>query len=214
MINLRILIDVDDVLEDLSTQWVQWLDEKYGLSVKPEDIVSWDMHEFFPTLTDSELYSPLHSKRFWNEMTPKDGAVEYVKRLKDDGHDVVIVTASHPDTVPKKMGKFLFKYFPYISFKDVIITSRKQMISGDVLIDDAPHNLVGGCYMKILMTANHNRSYDAESNMMIRVNDWKEAYDAINRLDVIYNSIKKRGCKNGSTIFNRLSSVLRPKRKA
>ena len=42
-------------------------------------------------------------------------------------------------------------------------------------IGDGIHNLESGEYVKILMTAPHNRGYDAESNGMIRVNNRKEA---------------------------------------
>ena len=51
-----------------------------------------------------------------------------------------------------------------------------------MLIDDGIHNLEGGEYIKILMTAPHNRSYDAEGNGMIRVNSWKEIEKVIDGL--------------------------------
>lgn len=100
----------------------------------------------------------------WKRVTPLPGAVEYLKRLIDDGHKVVIVTASHQNTVAMKLNNVLFRYFPYLTTSDVIITSQKQLVCGDVMIDDAPHNLVGGNYYGILVTAPHNRAYDAESN--------------------------------------------------
>ena len=55
------------------------------------------------------------------------------------------------------------------------MTRRKQLIRGDVLIDDGIHNLEGGAYKKILFTAPHNRHYDAEAHGMTRVNNWEEA---------------------------------------
>lgn len=61
----------------------------------------------------------------------------------------------------------------------MIITANKQMIRGDVLIDDGVHNLEGGSYKKILMTAPHNRNYDAEANGMIRVSNWTEIEKSI-----------------------------------
>ncbi|MBO5639771.1 MAG: hypothetical protein J5916_07690 [Oscillospiraceae bacterium] len=64
----------------------------------------------------------------------------------------------------------------------MIITSRKQLIRGDVLIDDGIHNLEGGAYIKILMTAPHNRNYDAEANGMIRAHHWAEIEEIIRRL--------------------------------
>lgn len=55
------------------------------------------------------------------------------------------------------------------------------MIKADYLIDDGVHNLENGNFIKILMSAPHNRTYDAESNGMIRVNNWKEIYEIINK---------------------------------
>ena len=77
----------------------------------------------------------------------------------------------------------LFKYFPFLSWDQVIVTTRKQMIRGDVLIDDGIHNLEGGQYKKVLMTAPHNIHYDAEAHGMVRVNSWKEIEQVIDRLN-------------------------------
>lgn len=80
------------------------------------------------------------------------------------------------------MERVLFKYFPFLTWNDVIITSHKQLVNGDVLIDDGTHNLEGGNYFKILMTAQHNKKYDAEANGMLRVETWAEVYSAITLL--------------------------------
>ena len=53
------------------------------------------------------------------------------------------------------------------------------MIKGDILIDDAVHNHIGGDYRKFLMNAPHNEKYDADANGMIRVSSWKEIYELI-----------------------------------
>ena len=79
-----------------------------------------------------------------------------------------------PGHVDEKMREVLFRYFPFLSWDQVIITSRKQMIRGDVLIDDGIHNLEGGEYKKILFTAPYNRHYDAEANGMARVDSWDQ----------------------------------------
>ena len=71
------------------------------------------------------------------------------------------------------------KYFPYIDWNHVIVTSNKAMIKGDILIDDGIHNLLGGDYFKILMSLPHNRYFDAEKNGMIRAGNWKEVVDIV-----------------------------------
>ena len=94
----------------------------------------------------------------------------------EDGHDVLIVTASTYVTIRAKAEKVLFKYFPFLTWDDVIVTSRKQLINGDVLIDDGVHNHYGGSYRKILMDAIHNRGIDASVLGSVRVMNWDEAY--------------------------------------
>jgi 5'(3')-deoxyribonucleotidase len=80
------------------------------------------------------------------------------------------------------MDDLLFRWFPFITWDQVIITSRKQLIRGDVLIDDGIHNLEGGDYVRILMTAPHNKSYDAEGNGMIRVSSWDDIEKVISEI--------------------------------
>ena len=47
---LTVLIDMDDTLEDLCSEWVKYLNNKHGTSVKHSDITDWDMTKAFPSL--------------------------------------------------------------------------------------------------------------------------------------------------------------------
>ena len=179
MRNLTILVDMDDTLENLSEVWIASLNEVHGTSVCSDDVREWNMTKAFPTVEKSQVFAPLFDENMWKKVVPLPGAVEYLKRLIDDGHKVVIVTASHQDTVAMKLNNVLFRYFPYLSTHDVIVTSQKQLICGDVMIDDAPHNLEGGNYYGILVTASHNRTYDATTNGFVRADTWEEIYNIV-----------------------------------
>lgn len=182
MKKLKVLVDMDDTMENLLVCWLNKLNEKHGTGIKYSDIYCWDMCKIFPELSKSEIFAPLHDESFWEDIKPIDGSVQYLQQLIKDGHDVYVVTAAHYNTVKPKIEKVLLKYFPFIPWNNVIITSSKQMINGDVLIDDAPHNLVGGTYFKILMDAPHNQGYTAENNGMVRVHNWEEIYRLITQL--------------------------------
>ena len=80
------------------------------------------------------------------------------------------------------MDRAIFRYYPFLNWKDIIITADKHLIRGDVLIDDGVHNLLGGDYRKILVTAPYNESFDAEANGMIRVSSWEEIYRAVSAI--------------------------------
>ena len=176
---MTILIDMDDTIESLLKAWVRGVNSKYGRSVSYEEIDSWDVSLAYPGLTHEQVYAVPHEKGFWKTVEPIPGAAEAMRHFMDAGHEVFIVTATPYESVTEKMSDLLFRYFPFLSWKQLIITSRKQLIRGDVLIDDGVHNLEGGDYIKILMTAPHNRNYDAEANGMIRVHTWAEIEEII-----------------------------------
>lgn len=173
------LVDIDDTIEDLLVAWCGFLNGTYKTNVNYEDITEWDMQKFFPALTKEQIYKPLQTRKFWETVKPKPYAQQYLKALCDCGFDVYLCTSSDYRSIKIKYETVIMKYFPYIPWEKIIITSRKQMIKADFLIDDAVHNLEGGSYKKILMTAPHNKNYNAKENGMYRVNDWREIYSLL-----------------------------------
>lgn len=181
MKNLTILVDMDDSIENLSEAWVNYLNVRYGTSVKASEITDWDVSKAFPSLNSEDVYGVLREEGLWKTVKPLPGAVKYLKKLIDDGNQVYIVTASHPDTVSVKMNNVLFKYFPFIPYQNVIVASKKQLISGDILVDDALHNM-GGHYTGLFFTAPHNRAVTDDQLAAVnavRVENWKEVYELI-----------------------------------
>ncbi len=171
---MTILVDMDDTIEQLLKAWVSRANEKFGRNVTLDDITGWNVAAPYSGLTRKQIYDVTYEKGFWESVEPMPGAAEALRHFMEEGHEVYIVTATEIEHVEEKMKGLLFRYFPFISWSQVIITSRKQMIRGDVLIDDGIHNLEGGEFKKIMFTAPHNRHYDAEANGMIRVNSWDE----------------------------------------
>ena len=180
---MTILVDMDDTIELLLQEWIGSVNRKYGRSASCDDVTDWNLAAIYPGLTWEQVYSVPLEPGFWGRVEPIPGAAEGLKKLMEKGHDVMIVTATYYESVPEKMRDLLFKYFPFLSWDQVIITSRKQLIRGDVLIDDGIHNLEGGDYAKILVTAPHNRHYDAEANGMIRADNWDEILAAVEALE-------------------------------
>lgn len=176
---LTILVDMDDTIEDLLVEWLHILNKKYKCYVTLEDIHEWDLTKAYPKLTAEQVYSPLFTDDLWENVKPKWDAVRYLRELIDDGHEVYITTSSNLKTINKKVESIINRYFPYIPSDHIIVCSNKQMIRGDVMVDDGPHNLENGEYHRILFTAPHNRYYDAKANGMRRADNWREVYSLI-----------------------------------
>ena len=186
MKRMTILIDMDDTIEQLLKAWIAKVNRIYNTTTKYEDIKVWDVSAAFDGLSKEQVYSVIMDDDFWETVEPIPNASDVIKSFIDKGHTVYIVTATPYQSIKAKMDKVLFRYFPYLSWENVIITSNKQLLKADILIDDGVHNLAGGEYMKILMTAPNNLQYDAEKNGMIRVKDWNE-------IDRIVSALEKEG---------------------
>lgn len=179
-IKMTILVDIDNTIENLLSGWFEALNEKYGTHVKAEDVTDWNVSLFFPTLTRPQIYDIMKEEGFWNRVTPKEDAMEYLPKLVEDGHDVYLCTATDWLDIKPKYELLIKKYFPCIPWEKIIICYNKKLIKADILVDDGVHNLEGGDYYKILYSQPHNLKYDAEKNGMHRAKDWKEVYELIN----------------------------------
>ena len=176
---MTILVDLDDTITDLLTPWLDELNSRHRLSVTREDVKEWDMKKAFPSLTYEEIYEPLRDKELWKRVRPLPGAREYLEKLILRGHKLYIVTTTHYTTLKMKLEECFFRYFPFIGYDRVVITSDKSIIRGNILIDDNPENLTSGVHWGILMDAPYNRSFDEKKYGVLRVRSWKEIYDAI-----------------------------------
>lgn len=173
---MRILIDMDDTIENLGEAWVHLLNKKYGTEVNWLDIRKWDMQLSFPTLTEKQIYEVLNEESLWDTVTVKEGAAARIQELMEQGHEVFIVTSSWYTTIVPKVERCLFKYLPFLSWHQVIVTSHKYLIKGDILVDDNPENFVNGDYFGILFNAPHNTDFDESSRDLVRADNWDSVY--------------------------------------
>jgi len=182
MKTLTILVDMDDTIVELLPVWVKHLNLAHNFNILPDEITDWKIGRFFPSISQEQVFFPLYNDDFWKEVKPKLGAVEYLRQLIDDGHTIYIVTSSFCDTLSQKMKYAIYPHFPYLSWDNIIVTSNKQMIRGDILVDDGVHNHDGGAHFGILMDTPHNRYFDNEAQGIIRVQAWPEVYYIINNI--------------------------------
>lgn len=179
-------VDMDDILENFLDAWVEWLNEKYNLSVNSNEMDEWETIKFFPSLTPQQVYAPLYDDEFWKTVQPKKGAQEYLKKLTDEGFTIFIVTCSHYASIKAKVENCLLKYFPYLDWRQIITLRYKQMLNLNVLIDDYQNNLIDAPYKGILLDRPYNRFFKEDGVNIKRVYNWDEIYNEIHKL---YNQI-------------------------
>lgn len=174
----RILFDLDNVLDNLTELWIKSLNVRHGLQV---DIKEYDMRKAFPSLTEKEIYEPLDSGELFYLMTPIENSQEYLKKLIDEKHGVYILTASHYKALQAKISWIKY-FFPFVKWDHVIISGKKQLINGDILVDDCPDNLIGGKYRGILLNYPWNSGFPNQKYNIERAYDFKDVYDKIEKI--------------------------------
>lgn len=180
--DFTVLVDMDGVLENLHEVWIDWLNIRYDTNVKVADLEEWDISTVFPDLSRNQIFAPLREEGLWRNVEPLGGAAEVIEGFQDSGFKVVVLTAAHPDTVVLKY-QWLREHFPMIKYNDVIFANQKQLVMGDVLIDDAPHNLIGGGYNKFLFDAPYNEKWRPPHGLAYtRVFDWGDINEKVREL--------------------------------
>lgn len=107
----------------------------------------------------------------------KNNAIYYTKKLCKK-HDVYILTASMHENLYEKIN-WIETYLPEIGWEKTIVGKNKQMIKGDVIIDDAWHNIIGhDAKYKFLYNMPHN-SYIEPSDRIIRIDSLEKVLEVI-----------------------------------
>lgn len=177
---MRILIDCDDTIWNLLEAWVTILNERYDENVIWNHIDNWDVSLAYPNLTKQQIYEPLCEEKLWTLVKPKFDAVKYVPKLYEEGHEIYFVTTTDYRNIEFKV-KLLEDYFPDIPIQNLITTYHKNLIRGDILIDDYINNFKERS-SGILFTTTYNKEFNVEELGLHRCDNWEEIYNYINEI--------------------------------
>lgn len=133
----RILLDMDGVLCDLVGKWFAAYNKEYGDQIHVDLLDDWGPHRI--AKAGKAIYKYLTKPGFFRDLEPIPGAIEGVRALLERGHEPVIVTAARRGHVDKL--EWIREHLPFLPRDNVVFAHRKELVRGDVLFDDAPHNL-------------------------------------------------------------------------
>ena len=130
----KILIDVDGVVADFKAAV---LDELQLEDTHPED---WDFIDKLKPEDKEEADALLEDLEFWGGLPLVDGAKKAIRYLRAFGHEIVWVTSPWSSCIGWETARrsWIKKNF---GSDDVVVTSSKHHIDGDVFIDDKPENV-------------------------------------------------------------------------
>ena len=190
---MNIGIDIDNVI----SKFDEALEEeflKHDKELRNTGIINPNKHitEGMFDWTNEEVWSFYleNIERIAKNLEVKEGAKEYIEKLKKDGHTIVIITGrdngeySDPYGMTKKWLKE--KEIPYD--KLIFVNGYKNDKQGkaakciengiDVMIDDS-RGICKECFQKNITTLIMDRPCNREIKEITRVYNWKEIYEFV-----------------------------------
>jgi len=139
---MRILMDIDGVLADQVEAALPVINARYGLELTREDIREYDQVIELPdgstTTFGTEIGPLMHSRAFVVGMRMIEGAVRGVHELGKACSETFLAT-SRPEAAADATQEWLSRY--NLSAYLPLYIDNKAAVPGDILIDDAPHQV-------------------------------------------------------------------------
>ena len=176
---LTLLLDMDSVCADLLTVWLYEYNKTYDDNLTADKIVTWDWAHLTKCAA-ADLYKLTEKPGFFRNLPVMPGAIEVTTRLQQKGHIMFFVTAV-PYTTPTALydkSQWVIEHMPHIGPKNVIAAHKKDMIRGDLLLDDSPRNLSEFGKIKVAYDYPYNREAKAD----YRIRDWFEFEKLVDEL--------------------------------
>jgi 5'-nucleotidase len=180
----KIMLDVDGVILDTQSSWLELYNADYNDKLTNADIVGWDLVPFVKPECGNRIYDYLDYPHFYDRTQAIKGSVKGVATLREMGYDVKFVSAGfYPTKIQRLYVLGFLVNFPYGDGRwqtstDAILANDKSWVNGDLLVDDRPKNLIDFHSGGILFDQPWNQEHKGHH----RVFNWIELVDLIKEL--------------------------------
>jgi 5'-nucleotidase len=179
---VRLIIDQDEVICRWVERILEWWNKDNGTNLTVDDITNWDVTSCLPHDGKYFIRSCMRYPELYRDLDPVDGAISGISQLISDGHDVIIATAAPPSAGVSYAGKleWLRRNMGFFNLKNFIAIARKDLLMGDILLDDGEHNIdpwVKSGRIGVIFDRPWNRKYHGAT---ARVKSWEEFIELVN----------------------------------
>ena len=163
----RLIVDMDGVLADVWTQYQAYDERDTGHRKSASEMAG------IP-----ELEAFVHAKEyvrtpgFFRNAPVVPGSQRVMEQLNNE-YELFVVSAAieFPQSLGEKV-EWLAEHFPFISWERIVLCGSKQVVHGEIMIDDHFKNLDFFQGRTILFTQPHNQTHDRHGHE--RVNSWDD----------------------------------------
>ena len=141
MRKLRLIFDLDAIIANLLDSWLEWYNQAYDDDLIIDDLTSYHLEDHVKPECGKNVFKFFHPPERYGMIPILPGASEGLSYLRKAEHDILICTATAGSTAQQKY-EIVKRAAPWIKRENIFIGSRKEVLKGDVFIDDAPKNIL------------------------------------------------------------------------
>jgi 5'(3')-deoxyribonucleotidase len=157
MVEKIIKIDCDGILRDMLPLMCQVYNDYYNENLTPDDIKYFDVNKVFTKCQNAyDFFFKEHSKFIYLNSPKCEKAKEAMDLLHEKGYHIIIVSTQQ--TIDRQFYTLQWLKDNDIYYDSICFTTEKQIISGNIVVDDYENNLLK-CHekKKILIDAPYNK---------------------------------------------------------
>ena len=183
--SLTILVDMDGVINEFDKHFIVYIKSKgFGFDIDSyENMGDWNIAKFIlgaekPKRLMGKICSEMD---FWDSIPPREDAMKVLKLLSSQ-YTIVIATSPWQDTDAYKDSKrnWIKKYFPFL--KDIVFSTEKWTLNGDIIIEDKPSTLIK-CKEVGMVTICCTQPYNLNIDCDYRFLNWDSVPMILNKID-------------------------------
>jgi 5'(3')-deoxyribonucleotidase len=186
---MRILVDVDGTVARLHDVWYDRYNKDYNDNLTEAKVIHWNLHEFVKPECGKKIYEYLDAPDLYDTVKPYDGALFAINELKKKGNQIVYVSAGVSGALAKykwlvREGFITTEHNPEADF---IVAYDKNLIIGNMIIDDRDTNVMNFPYGGILLDRPWNIATRVPpGKAVMRANSWQKVLNIMKMRELGY----------------------------
>ena len=183
-------VDFDNILFPTTQVVLDMYNKQHHESLTLNDITTYSFYECLDSSVADKIIELFVNKKVYDNLKPLKGAVETLKKLANQGHEIYILTATDTRNLIFK-EELLKKFFPFIPKDNLVRIYKKQLFYVDVLIEDNLEQLKNSICDRVLLDYPYNQDTSADYAFDIhRCTSWAQIMNVVDKI------IKKESDKN------------------
>lgn len=161
----RLIVDMDGVLADVWPQFLAWDERDTGRRKTAAEVAGVPELEAF-----ARAQEYVRTPGFFRNVPVVNGSRQVMEQLYRR-YELFVVSAAteFPQSLSEKVA-WIEEHFPFIPWQRIVLCGTKQIVRGDIMIDDHFKNLDFFEGRTILFTQPHNQTHNNHRHE--RVDSW------------------------------------------